>query len=132
MGQPAASLLLPLLVIAGAAQAEPPLLRVGPSATPAPAPAPAPPPGDTYGLPGVPSERAQRARANLEALLQGRIHTSDLSPQELQDVIDFDRMARGVAPDSRSFKQQCIDDEVARNGGNPTQLAWEVIRLKCQ
>ncbi len=125
-----AGFLLSSLMIAASAHAGQPVLRGQPAATPTPAPAPSPLP--TYGFPGAPSERALRARANLEALLQERIYTSDLSPQDLQDVIDFDRMARGVAPDNRSFKQQCIDDEVARNGGNPTRLAWEVIRLKCQ
>ncbi len=130
MRKSAGAMLLAGFMITASAHAEPPLLRVGPAATPTPAPAP--PPVPTYGFPGAPSERALRARANLEALLQERIYTSDLSPQDLQDVIDFDRMARGVAPDNRSFQQQCIDDEVARNGGRPTRLAWEVIKLKCQ
>lgn len=131
MSKSAAGFCLPILLVAASVHAEPPM-SVTPSRTPTPAPAPTPWPGDTYGLPGAPSERALRARANLQALLEGRIHTNDLSPQDLQDVVDFDRAARGVTPDNRSFKQQCIDDEVARNGGNPTRLAWEVIRLKCQ
>lgn len=122
------AMLLAGLMIAASAQAEQPQVRMRSAETPTPAPSP----GDTYGLPGAPSERALRARANLEALLQGRIYTSDLSPQDLQDVLDFERMARGVVPDNRSFKQQCIDEEVRRNSGNPTPLAWQVIRLKCQ
>ena len=128
MTMSAKALLLAGLMITANAQAEPPRMRVRPAETPTPAPSP----GDSYGLPGAPNERALRARANLEALLQGRIYTSDLSPQDLQDVIDFERMARGVSPDNRSFQQQCIDEEVRRNGGNPTRLAWQVIRLKCQ
>jgi hypothetical protein len=120
------------LIIAGSAdaqQARPPI-RVGPAttATPAPAPAPAPPiaPQPTY-------DRTARAIANLEALRQGRLFTSDLSPQDLQDVLDLDRLVRGGAlADNRSFVQQCIDEEVRRNGGEPTRLAWEVIRLKCR
>lgn len=118
------------LMMAASVHAEQPIVRVGPAATPTPAPAPSPVP--THGFPDDFTERAARARAYLEALLQGRIYTSDLSPQDLQDVIDFDRMARGVTPDTRSFLQRCIDDEVARNGGRPTRLAWEVIKLKCQ
>lgn len=85
--------------------------------------------------PGFPvADRALRARAHLEALIAGRLSTSDLSPQELQDVIDFDRMVRGraAATDTRSFSQRCVDEEVRRNGGNPSRLAWEVIRLKCR
>lgn len=128
MTMSAKAVLLAGLMITANAQAEPPRMRVRPAETPTPAPSP----GDSYGLPGAPNERALRARANLEALLQGRIYTSDLSPQDLQDVLDFERMARGVVPDNRTFQQQCIDEEVRRNGGNPTQLAWQVIRLKCQ
>ena len=128
MTMSAKAVLLAGLMITSTAQAEPPRMRVRPAETPTPAPSP----GDSYGLPGAPNERALRARANLEALLQGRIYTSDLSPQDLQDVLDFERMARGVVPDNRTFQQQCIDEEVRRNGGNPTQLAWQVIRLKCQ
>jgi hypothetical protein len=122
------AMLLAGLMITASAQAEQPQMRVRPAETPTPAPSP----GDTYGLPGAPNERALRARANLEALLAGRIYTNDLSPQDLQDVLDFERMARGAYPDNRTFQQQCIDEEVRRNGGNPTQLAWQVIRLKCQ
>ena len=128
MTMSAKAMLLAGLMITASAQAEPPQMRVRPAETPTPAPSP----GDSYGLPGAPNERALRARANLEALLQGRIYTSDLSPQDLQDVLDFERMARGVVPDNRTFQQQCIDEEVRRNGGNPSQLAWQVIRLKCQ
>ena len=128
MTMSAKALLLAGLMITATAQAEPPRMRVRPAETPTPAPSP----GDSYGLPGAPNERALRARANLEALLQGRIYTSDLFPQDLQDVLDFERMARGVVPDNRTFQQQCIDEEVRRNGGNPSQLAWQVIRLKCQ
>lgn len=128
MTMSAKAVLLAGLMITANAQAEPPRMRVRPAETPTPAPSP----GDSYGLPGTQNERALRARANLEALLQGRIYTSDLSPQDLQDVLDFERMARGVVPDNRTFQQQCIDEEVRRNGGNPTQLAWQVIRLKCQ
>lgn len=128
MRRSASAMLLAGLMITASAHAEQPQMRVRPAETLTPAPSP----GDTYGLPGAPNERALRARANLEALLAGRIYTNDLSPQDLQDVLDFERMARGAYPDNRTFQQQCIDEEVRRNGGNPTQLAWQVIRLKCQ
>lgn len=117
-----------LMTAASVHGGEPQTVRVKPSVTSTPTPSP----GDTYDLPGALTERAARAHANLEALLAGRIYTSDLSPQDLQDVLDFQRMARGDYPDNRSFQQQCIDEEVRRNRGNPTRLAWEVIRLKCQ
>ena len=97
-------------------------------------PAPAPAPTGSPILPIAPGqERLARAIANLEALRQGRLFTSDLSPQELQDVLDLERTARsGALGDNRSFVQQCIDEEVRRNGGQPSRLAWEVIRLKCR
>lgn len=97
-------------------------------------PAPAPAPSATPILPIAPGqERLARAIANLEALRQGRLFTSDLSPQELQDVLELASLARsGALGDNRSFMQQCIDEEVRRNGGRPSRLAWEVIRLKCQ
>jgi hypothetical protein len=97
-----------------------------------PAPAPAPP-----GTPIIPfapgQERLARAIANLEALRQGRLFTSELTPQELQDVLELASLASSRAlGDNRSFTQQCIDEEVRRNGGQPTRLAWDVIRLKCK
>jgi hypothetical protein len=97
-----------------------------------PDPAPALP--DTPIIPVAPGqERLARAIANLEALRQGRLFTSDLTPLELQDVLELDRTARsGALGDNRSFAQQCIDEEVRRNGGRPSRLAWEVIRLKCR
>ena len=117
---------LAALALAGAAQAQQAAPRGSFSAAPAPQ---AGTPSDAYTLQ---QERAARARDNLVALRQGRISVADLSPQDQQDVIDLDRMARGEGADNRSFKQQCIDEEVRRAGGNPTRLAWEVIRLKCK
>jgi hypothetical protein len=121
------------LVLASGAQAGPQPPQAIPRVTANPA---SPEPPQTFpsqiGLPGAANDRAVRARNNLAALLGGQIYTSDLSPQELQDVLDFQRAARGGVGDDRSFQQQCVDEEVRRNGGNPTRLAWEVIRMKCQ
>lgn len=78
------------------------------------------------------SDRLVRARNNLAAILDGRLNITALSPLELQDVIELDRALRGNAAEPRSFRQQCIDDEVRRAGGNPSRLAWQVIRLKCR
>lgn len=97
-------------------------------------PTPAPGPTGSPVIPVTPGqERIARALANLEALRQGRRFTSDLSPQELQDVLELERIARsGALSDNRSFVQQCVDEEVRRNGGQPSRLAWEVIKLKCR
>ena len=95
---------------------------------------PAPAPTGSPILPIAPGQDSiARAIANLGALRQGRLSTRDLSPQELQDVLEVERLARGGAlGDNRSLVQQCIDEEVRRNGGQPTRLAWEVIRLTCR
>lgn len=97
-------------------------------------PAPAPAPTGSPILPVAPGQDCMaRAIANLAALREGRLFTSDLSPLELQDVLELERLARsGALGDNRSFVQQCIDEEVRRNGGQPSRLAWEVIRLKCR
>lgn len=97
-------------------------------------PAPAPAPTGSAAIPVTPGqERLARAIANLEALRQGRLFTSDLTAQDLQDVLELDRLSRsGALADNRSFVQQCVDEEVRRNGGQPSRLAWEVIKLKCR
>jgi len=76
--------------------------------------------------------RYERARRNLEALARGTINVGDLGPQDLQDVLDFNRIIRGGGPDNRSYTQQCVDDEVRRLNGRPSRLAWRVIALKCR
>lgn len=97
-------------------------------ATPTPAPAPtASPPF----LPQV-TERAARARDNIVALREGRRAVADLTPQELQDVLDFDRMTRGEAPGQRTYVEQCVDQELSRLGKRPSRLDLEVIKLKCR
>lgn len=77
-------------------------------------------------------DRFARARDNLVALREGRRALGDLTAEELQDVVDFDRRVRGDYPDNRSPRQRCIDDEVRRERGEPSPLAWQVIRLKCR
>lgn len=101
-------------------QAQPPIIvRKAPDkAQPAPDPAQA--------------ARYERARRNLEALGRGAINVGDLGLQDLQDVLDFNRLARGGGPDNRSYAQRCVDDEVRRLNGRPSRLAWRVIELKCR
>jgi len=76
--------------------------------------------------------RILRARAHYEALRAGRLAAHDLTAQDLQDVIDFDRRLRATPLDNRSTAEKCVDAEVRRVGGHPSQLDWEVIRLKCR
>lgn len=96
------------------------------------APAPPAPQATPDMLPQAGFDRFARARDDLAALRDGRRAVGDLTRQELQDVIDLDRQVRGSAADTRSFRERCIDSEVQREGGNPSRLAWEVIRLKCR
>jgi hypothetical protein len=77
-------------------------------------------------------DRLARARVNLEALLAGRLAVRDLTQQDLQDVLDYERMLRGNAVDNPTPRQKCVDDKVRRAGGRPSQLAWSVIMLKCR
>lgn len=116
--------LLLALPSAGFSQAQP-QLRVRPA--PPPPAAPATPDQAEQSF-----DRFARARDNLTMLRDGRRQVSDLTPQELQDVIDFDRMLRGNAAETPTPRQQCVEDEVRRAGGNPSRLAWQVIRLKCR
>ncbi|TYB86070.1 hypothetical protein [Oceaniovalibus sp. ACAM 378] len=76
------------------------------------------------------STRIDRARANYEALLQGRIQLGQLTPQDLRDILVLDRALR--ARDDGSRSQRCVDEEVERFGGSPSRLAWRVIDLKCR
>lgn len=78
------------------------------------------------------ADRVERARRNLLALRSGTIGVGDLGPQDLQDVLDLDRMLSGGTTDNRSFAQRCVDDEVRRLNGRPSPLARRVIELKCR
>jgi hypothetical protein len=77
-------------------------------------------------------DRFARARDNYVALRDGRRAVSELTPEELEDVLELDRRLRGDMPDDRSPKQQCIDNEVRSAGGRPSALAWRVIAMKCR
>lgn len=76
--------------------------------------------------------RVLRGKANLEALRQGSRSVNSLSPQEMQDVLALEGLLRGEGAGDRSYSQQCVDREVRRAGGRPSQLAWEIIKLKCK
>lgn len=80
----------------------------------------------------APLDRFARARDNYIALRDGRISVSDLSAEELQDVLDLDRRTRGDYPDSRTTRERCVDQEVRRAAGNPSPLARQVIAMKCR
>ena len=117
--------LLTAIAVAAPANAanagQPPVIvRQAPGAAAAPLPDP------------VLDERFERARRNLLALRSGTVAVGDLGPQDLQDVLDLDRMLNGGATDNRSFAQRCVDDEVRRLNGRPSPLAWRVIELKCR
>ena len=73
---------------------------------------------------------ADRAIRNYQALIRGTRHFHDLSAIEQQEVREVDRLLRREV-DTRSGKQRCIDDEIARSDGTVTYLERRVIELKC-
>ncbi len=80
-----------------------------------------------------PAARLSRARANLLALRAGHLSVAQLTSQELQDVIDFERLVSADPIGGPTEpRQQCVAEEVRRLGGKPSRLAWQVIALKCR
>lgn len=74
--------------------------------------------------------RVNQARANYQALVRGDRQLSQLSRQELADIVALDQALRHR--DERSPSQRCVDAEVRRAGGSPSYLARQVIDLKCR
>lgn len=127
----AASALMACLTIASAAHAAPPVSSSQKATRAAPTMRQDPPAAAPV-IPPANEARVLRARANLLALRQGTLAVGSLSAQDMQDVLDLDRLARGEGADSRSFSQQCFDREMRRARGRPSQLAQEIIKLKCR
>lgn len=75
--------------------------------------------------------RADQARTNYEALLNGRKQLNQLTPQELADIAALDKALRGE-PDTRTPSQRCVDREVKRVGSAPSDLEQQVIGMKCR
>ncbi len=77
----------------------------------------------------TPAERAER---NLELLRSGAKKVSDLTEAEKRELVAAEQLAReGDAADRRTPRQRCVDEEVERVGGTPSELAMRVIDLKC-
>lgn len=75
---------------------------------------------------------AQRAYRNLELLRSGAKTLADLSDAERRELAAFEQLERdGKRADRRTPRQRCIDEEVAREGGKPSELALSAIDLKC-
>ncbi len=75
--------------------------------------------------------RVAAARANYEAIVQGRKHVRQLSRQELGDVL---AIAEALEKDRKtgSRSERCVADERKRAGGSPSALEARVIDLKCR
>jgi hypothetical protein len=84
-----------------------------------------------YGTAAADTTRIDRARANYQALMHGQKLPSQLTQQDLADVVDFDRALRDK-PDTRSPMQRCVDREIGRVGGSPSDLERQVIDMKCR
>lgn len=77
----------------------------------------------------TPYERAQR---NYAALMRGEKSVRDLSPAERRELAALEILSRRqAAPEPGTARQRCIDEEVERAGGDPSDLEMRVIDLKC-
>lgn len=75
---------------------------------------------------------AERAWRNYEQLRSGAKKPSDLSDVERRELMALlQRMREDRDADRRTPRQRCIDEEVEREGGRPSDLAMRVIDLKC-
>ncbi|MBJ7438802.1 MAG: hypothetical protein JHD35_07230 [Sphingopyxis sp.] len=86
--------------------------------------------GTTAALAEPPAERALR---NYELLRSGAKGLHDLSDAERRELAALAQLMReGKSVDRRTPRQRCVDEEVAREGKKPSELAMRVIDLKCR
>lgn len=82
---------------------------------------------------GLPDNaRWARARANYEALVQGRIVPGNLTQQERDDIVALDRALREGERDTRTPSQRCVEEEISKAGGSPSFLERRVIDTRCR
>ncbi len=75
---------------------------------------------------------AERVHRNVQLLRSGAVHWNDLSPAERQELAAAERIARhGSLRDRRTPRQRCIDEEVKREGKEPSELTMGIIDLRC-
>lgn len=74
---------------------------------------------------------AQRAVHNYELIVKGQKQIRDLTPTELAEVAELDRLLKAQPKDKRSETEKCRDAEIKRAGGSPGELELRVIGLKC-
>ena len=72
-----------------------------------------------------------RAVANYQALLNGSKRLEDLNGIERREVAELQRQIRAEKINPRSSREQCIAEQTAARGGNPTDLAARIIDLAC-
>ena len=75
---------------------------------------------------------AERAWRNYELLRSGAKKPGDLSDAERRELAALLQLIRDDrSTDRRTPRQRCIDEEVEREGGIPSDLAMRAIDLKC-
>lgn len=75
---------------------------------------------------------AERALRNYELIRNGAKKLGDLSEAERRELAFLEQWARASEKaDQRTPRQRCIDAEVKREGGKPSELAMGAIDLKC-
>ncbi len=75
---------------------------------------------------------AERVHRNAQLLRSGAVQWNDLSPAEQRELAIAERLARhGSSRDRRTPRQRCIDEEVKREGKEPSELTMGIIDLRC-
>jgi len=72
-----------------------------------------------------------RAVANYQALLRGTRRLEDLDGIERREIAELQREIPAMHINPRTPREQCIADQTAARGGNPTDLAASIIDLAC-
>ncbi|MEO6217330.1 MAG: hypothetical protein ABIO86_14975 [Sphingomonas sp.] len=72
-----------------------------------------------------------RAVANYQALVRGTKRLEDLDGIERREVAELQREIRAMNINPRTPREQCIAEQTAARGGNPTDLAARIVDLAC-
>jgi len=72
-----------------------------------------------------------RAVANYQALLRGTKRLEDLDGIERREIAELQREIRAMNINPGTPREQCIAEQTAARGGNPTDLATRIIDLAC-
>jgi hypothetical protein len=89
---------------------------------------------ETHPVPESPAPsptRLERAQQNYLAVGNGHRDLTELSREEVEDLIELHRLIRAQKRDDRSPRERCLDEELDGLGRAPSALALRTIDLKC-